>query len=146
MNDLRLILPNAVRRCPASFVLVIAAALCPLMPTFALADEPVDAPATPRSVDQLGPRLLERFAGEWRLKATRASGQTISGQNVYTPTLGGEALRVTTFVTRPDGTTYQRYDRLMWFDQEAGLLRTLGLGYDIRPREQAIEIVDGDTL
>ncbi|MEM1013704.1 MAG: hypothetical protein AAGI46_15965 [Planctomycetota bacterium] len=106
-----------------------------------------DASAVEPAVDaEVGKTLLDRLAGTWNLTATRASGETITGRNTYTPTLAGNALHVTTFVTNPDGTTYQRYDRLMWFDAATGHVRTVGLNNDLDVREQTFSIFGKDSF
>ncbi|MEM9753439.1 MAG: hypothetical protein AAF916_08640 [Planctomycetota bacterium] len=93
-----------------------------------------------------GATLLGRLAGTWHLNATRASGESITARSTYTPTLDCGALRVVTYVTTPDGSTYQRYDRLMWFDPEANQLRTLGLNQNLPVREQSFAVTIKNDL
>ncbi|MEM1026603.1 MAG: hypothetical protein AAGJ38_00805 [Planctomycetota bacterium] len=123
--------------------MVVLCAIAEVPPTSGTQAEQPDQTESADPTDP-GATLLGRLAGTWDLTATRASGETITACSTYTPTLDGGALRIVTFVTNPDGATYQRYDRLLWFDAEAGQLRTVGLNQDLQVRQQAFAVTVED--
>lgn len=120
---------------------------------------PAPAPATPaspgNSVDTTGstPELAARFGpaarlvgGEWRIEAAWADGSPLKARQRSEWSLDGHCMRSRLWVTKPDGSEYQRYETL-WKPAEPGkTLKSTTFAFNGAVTEATTMLEGDDTL
>ncbi|HWB20472.1 MAG TPA: hypothetical protein VG711_09250 [Phycisphaerales bacterium] len=91
-------------------------------------------------------RLLAKCVGEWTVDATWAGGNPLHAREVHALSLDGTVLRSQTFVTKDDGSEYQRYEMVSWWDNATGKTRFMEWVYDGTTEQGEIIASDDHTL
>ncbi len=83
------------------------------------------------------------YVGEWRIKAKWAAGNDLEGREVFAWGVGKKFVHCKTFVTKPDGGEYQRYETI--FGAKDGKLIAWAFTFDGKAEVDEFKI-DGKRL
>ncbi len=107
---------------------------------------PGGEPAGATSESLRSTKALEGFVGEWEIDAKWDDGRPLKARAIYSSEMGGKHIRTQTWLPKPDGTEYQRYQGMMTWHPRKNAFAVYSFAYDGAVTEALATTDDGKTL